>query len=1461
MSCPNVNHPDWIKLVDTVGEARAWQIFIENNNEVPPAQETREKYFENVKVVGFNPEELMAVDDAEVVLNKLSAITGIEWKWNKNLPYAGQFNAIGGVEINPIAVTKDAPWHEFLHPLVEVLSVENVELFEHFKSILNTTPQGKYVRAQVLKEYPHKENSEIFYKEAVTTLLGFAAAKEFNNKDTSLWERFKNWAKTIFYRAFGMYVDLSTLNSNMSMSQFTRQLLVTGNKKILTPYSSTVTQNMINHLIERNAIDKDLNIKDIQSLTKELAFINHNWPGAISLSTDGKKIEFQTMLKVGNIYNEGGYEKSTEDSDVYENSEGKKLDAVGKRLRQHSPNPEVREMNDLEFKSHIVDLQVEAKFKNSLSNEIPIIIDNTLEMMSKEQYASYLRDKNEEYLNKGKAYHKASEMLFLLLKNYDLQNAGVGAYSDEMDSNSKKIQELRSKIDELTGGEYQSVYNMIIRPFIDQSNNTLDINGISSVYGMIPGTSDEAFSERVLTNEELGIGGTADVFIEHSNGMASIKDIKTGASIANQRTTGALFKGTDQVIASPENYAKLQLAYYAFLAKAKDRTLKFKDIEILYFEFENQTHKIKVDLAQYLPIIQKELESQGKEEWVKKNQDLFNHNNYRGIDVAQEELKKISGLNAEELEAYMLRELKGYTKGGDLSGVKFEGRTREEIAKIVTAFKNYMRIAAGSIYNLEDSRDMSAIYQKFGDLLNVSNERLQAFSKIFYAAYSRYWDEMFTTTRKHDRLLQDVLKEGPTVLPMSLLKQDPKRVVGFMWKQEGEQWRLIEENDAEYKTQVNTKAKKAYHKFYIETIQNKFKEATSDQQKLLLQRKYPMLVKQDNVITPYVPMDREDSMSIEGIKRKFITRDDGVKRTFKESAARLLGASEDIDSGQHQQGVSVNYLGYRDDHTFDTELMFYKTMENMVWKKQMDSVYGIGKVLAAIMRDQKDVKENPVQKNNLEFLEGKLQMLILKEPKKDMAGIDINVTTPDGVNKKLTVTADDFLDTLRKWTTLSIMPLRFVLMFRNWYMEMHFNAINAIKGSISKRVSWVKNKKYIDYSTKDFMKANLIMFQSIYDPKVRKKKKAIMQKYKLSIDFNYDFDTTRRKLSNSILKEKFFYITSQVGESFSAEVAALSAMVHDGMWEKHDENANYTGPKRGVVLVDTIDGKKIYKDLYGYESEEIRRLREVVKKIHGTYSEDQKANIEGRALGRLAMQFQKYKVNYLEKTFLKAYNNDALGRFVTQGKTAEGEEIFGWERQIDEGVLKTAFRTLAIFSPNGLDLLNNKEAQNKLGLSDIQKMNLIEMGTTLTLWLIALAGIAFAFDPDDDDRNKRNFLYKNLMRLKDDILYAYSPRSILIESKNPVIGMALLSDALNDIDLLLSMERYKNSSKRYGYEKGDLKFMHKVKRRYIPFASTYKEIQAVGGLFGLDVGYEYKFNDIKVRPGYEPGEMFKWLAK
>ena len=76
------------------------------------------------------------------------------------------------------------------------------------------------------------------------------------------------------------------------------------------------------------------------------------------------------------------------------------------------------------------------------------------------------------------------------------------------------------------------------------------------------------------------------------------------------------------------------------------------------------------------------------------------------------------------------------------------------------------------------------------------------------------------------------------------------------------------------------------------------------------------------------------------------------------------------------------------------------------------------------------------------------------------------------------------------------------------------------------------------------------------------------------------------------------------------------------------------------------------------------------------------------------------------------------------------------------------------------------------------------------------------------------------------------------------------------------MERYKRSSKRYGYKKGELKFGRSIKRRFMPFASTYREFQVIEGFFGGDVGYEYQFHDIETDlPNLTKDEWLAWWTK
>jgi hypothetical protein len=1395
-------------------------------------------------------EEIVHVDSVVGVVNRLKRLTGIKVIWNSELPngVAGRFTA-KGVELNPNYISKDAPWHEFLHAIIEVLHTENKELFDNFVKKLYNTRQGKVVLAKVRREYPHLNESSVeFQKEAVTTMLGYLAVTQ--DMETTMWQKFVDYVATLLNRVFGRTISIKDLSSNMSMQEFTRSLLVRGTRRIVTPYASNDLGLVLNHLRDQGIINDNNEIIDREQLDEALADINKIAPGALAISQDGKRIEYTSYNKVLEAkLNEKSFVKSVDNPDVYKSDDGKELSSVGKLMRGFSADPAVREMTDDQYKDHLATVQADAVFKNRDKTQK---LEHTIngEYFTYEQLVAYRKKQNALNIARGRAHHYALEMLM----------AKVGLSEESLTEKEKeniknKEKEGREKINKafeaagLTPDEAliqaEKVIRIAQRPYL--KGDRLDLIALQKTFGFNP-MLDTVTSEMVIASERLGIAGTTDLFVEHAENIYSINDFKSGVSF-DDKTTSYVFLGSD-IQVTPLQYAKLQVALYAFIVKSVNPEAKFRRLVVTVTNPETEkVEQVHVEMDQMLPVIQRRLTVLGYPKEILNDKVLMTPGGYSSSlyeDIINQGAD-LGSMSIEQLEAHFTKQLRSYSPDGELSGINFASLAPNKVEEVKQIFKQFMAAATNNNYNLDDARDMSYIYNKFGDLLNVKNERLKAFSSVFYRGYHRYWEEMQKLTSKHKSLLIDVLKEQGLSyynLP-TITKRNPLSILGFMWKQSGEVYRLIQEEDPEFSKQVNTASKKAYYDFYVSTIQKAYEESTSDRQKAMLDSKY-LGLSQKKVITPYVPKDGEDRRTVNHLNSVLTRRDkpknpgDWERDGFKELAFRLAGAKEDIDSGNHQQGVPINYLGYREDHTFDTELMFYKALENMLWKKHMDPVFGIGRLLSAVMADQVDIRGRSTQRNNLKFLEDKINMLILRE-KSYIGKWDIKIKDKTGKEKIIAwMPFDQFFDYIRRWGTLAIMPARPVLMIRNFLMEQHFNIIQALKGSIRKRRAEGTAKEFIDYTTGDFLKANAIMIQSMWDPELRKKKNAILKKYKLSIDFNYEFDTTDRILSSSIIKEKHLYFTSQVGEAYNAEVAAIAAMVHDGMWDKHNNNGDYIGPVRGYI---EVAGRRI--ELKEYRHEELRRLREVVKRIHGSYSEDQKSNLEAYAFGRLMMQFQKYKINYLQRSFISTYNNDALGRFIKTGTTAEGETIFEWESQVDEGWVITLGRLMAIFSPRGLNALFNGKLKEELNLSEIQVQNMYEMGIVFASWMSVTMGVAFLFDPDDDDKNQRNILYANLMRLRQSMLSSFDLLGMAKESKTPAIGLALAAGLFNDMDLLFSMERYKQSSKRYGYKRGELKFAHQMKKRYLPLSSTYKEFQVIGGVLGMDVGYQYKFSDLE----------------
>jgi hypothetical protein len=134
----------------------------------------------------------------------------------------------GKVIINQAAgVTKDTPFHEYLHPFVLVLKKENPALYNKLLEEMQALPEGQQEITNVEQSDAYKnDTAEEKLDEALVSYLGKLAAgnisEDGNPADAavirarkSIYTKFRNWLLRIFSKMFGVRLSELELNFNL----------------------------------------------------------------------------------------------------------------------------------------------------------------------------------------------------------------------------------------------------------------------------------------------------------------------------------------------------------------------------------------------------------------------------------------------------------------------------------------------------------------------------------------------------------------------------------------------------------------------------------------------------------------------------------------------------------------------------------------------------------------------------------------------------------------------------------------------------------------------------------------------------------------------------------------------------------------------------------------------------------------------------------------------------------------------------------------------------------------------------------------------------------------------------------------------------------------------------------------------------------------------------------------------
>jgi len=170
------------------------------------------------------------------ILDKLALKFGISWRYDNSIPGLGQFKD-GEVLINPDKAKADTPFHEFAHPFIAIVKIQNPYLYNNLMNQLTKSDVGIKTLEKVKKLYPELTYEQQI-EEAIVDVIGqYAADAQSIKKEKGLWNAIKTFLRRV--------------------SEYIKSLLSDSQKKIIPSEldPNTTMQELASMLVIDNPID------------------------------------------------------------------------------------------------------------------------------------------------------------------------------------------------------------------------------------------------------------------------------------------------------------------------------------------------------------------------------------------------------------------------------------------------------------------------------------------------------------------------------------------------------------------------------------------------------------------------------------------------------------------------------------------------------------------------------------------------------------------------------------------------------------------------------------------------------------------------------------------------------------------------------------------------------------------------------------------------------------------------------------------------------------------------------------------------------------------------------------------------------------------------------------------------------------------------------------------------------
>ena len=175
--------------------------------------------------LGVPFETVASSEEAAMILKD----SGIEYRGEPAFFYNGKVYFVEG------QITAETVFHEFAHPLIQSIRIQNPKLFNALYEELISTPEGQKVLARVQRNYDY--TGDRLKEEVIVTAMGLEG--QMRNTGEPVSKQYKSWIEKILFHIkqllrglFGKSIKIEKLNTNTSIKQLVD--MMTGEKFALS---------------------------------------------------------------------------------------------------------------------------------------------------------------------------------------------------------------------------------------------------------------------------------------------------------------------------------------------------------------------------------------------------------------------------------------------------------------------------------------------------------------------------------------------------------------------------------------------------------------------------------------------------------------------------------------------------------------------------------------------------------------------------------------------------------------------------------------------------------------------------------------------------------------------------------------------------------------------------------------------------------------------------------------------------------------------------------------------------------------------------------------------------------------------------------------------------------------------------------------------------------------------------